>query len=486
MSEQVSLAASERQSEGKSANRNLRRSGYIPGVLYGGKDEPKKISIMEKDIVKATEIAGFATQILQISMDGKDVDVVVKEIQRHPATSRVLHADFMRVDPDSKITLVVPIRTLNDESCIGVKVSGGQVNHLINDIEISCLASNLPEQLEIDVQEMDIGDTVSLSEIKLPEGVEITILYHATDMAIGRPPRGHEAEGFLRLMSCTGVSMKGHPDLHAKHVIADDTSGLLFTANLDGNHGLNTGIEVGVRLSKEASQQLSEWHDTLFDSFPLELVISPTISELSKRKGTKLVQLPDGVLVSSVKQFDKIKRLLSEISEKSTVICKRKNRWIEPENKGDRWTPKPYESRVEVPSIDSGLLLDGINLMSKGKHIDVDLSENSDFGLHHAHIAPGKYNLSLLKPYTDDEILELIEQHLPVPKEGVALKEIFAKFKENISSPKEISFELNAKGFADYIQRKKNRGLLRVHEIKGQKIFPIKTEEDESVDSHSD
>ena len=181
MSEQVSLAASERQSEGKSANRNLRRSGYIPGVLYGGKDEPKKISIMEKDIVKATEIAGFATQILQISMDGKDVDVVVKEIQRHPATSRVLHADFMRVDPDSKITLVVPIRTLNDESCIGVKVSGGQVNHLINDIEISCLASNLPEQLEIDVQEMDIGDTVSLSEIKLPEGVEITILQQDED-----------------------------------------------------------------------------------------------------------------------------------------------------------------------------------------------------------------------------------------------------------------------------------------------------------------
>ena len=181
MSEQVSLAASERQSEGKSANRNLRRSGYIPGVLYGGKDEPKKISIMEKDIVKATEIAGFATQILRISMDGKDVDVVVKEIQRHPATSRVLHADFMRVDPDSKITLVVPIRTLNDENCIGVKVSGGQVNHLINDIEISCLASNLPEYLEIDVQEMDIGDTVSLSEIKLPEGVEITILQQDED-----------------------------------------------------------------------------------------------------------------------------------------------------------------------------------------------------------------------------------------------------------------------------------------------------------------
>ena len=331
--------------------------------------------------------------------------------------------------------------------------------------------------------ESGIGKQVVDELVKASQrGVEITILYHATDVAIGRPPREHEAEGFLRLMSCRGLSIKGHPNLHAKHVIADGTSGLLFTANLDGNHGLNTGIEVGVRLSNEASQHLSDWHDSLFDSFPLELVISPTSTELFKRKGTKLVRLPDAIMVSSVKQFDKIKQLLFEISENSTVICKRKDRWIEPENKGGIWTPKKYESRIEVPSIDSGLLIDGINLFSKGKHIQVDLSENSDFGLHHAHIAPGKYNLSLLKPYTDDEILELIEQHLPVPKEGVALKEIFAKFKENISSPTEISFELNAKGFADYIRRKKNRGLLRVHEIKGQKIFPIKTEEDESVD----
>jgi len=381
--------------------------------------------------------------------------------------------------PDSPSATANAIWTLDNRRMSLVKAIIDTIKSAKKTLRISTYALS---NAESGIGKQVVDELVNASQ----KGVEITILYHATDMAIGRPPRGHEAEGFLRLMSCTGVSMKGHPDLHAKHVIADDTSGLLFTANLDGNHGLNTGIEVGVRLSKEASQQLSEWHDTLFDSFPLELVISPTISELSKRKGTKLVQLPDGIMVSSVKQFDKIKQLLSEISEKSTVICKRKNRWIEPENKGDRWAPKPYESRVETPSIDSGLLLDGINLEGKGKHIDVDLSEDSNFGLHHAHIAPGKYNLSLLKPYTDDEILELIEQHLPVPKEGVALKEIFAKFKENISSPKEISFELNAKGFADYIQRKKNRGLLRVHEIKGQKIFPIKTEEDESVDSHSD
>ena len=181
MSDQISLAADERGVEGKSSSRALRRSGAIPCVLYGGKDEPLKISILEKEIVKAIEVPGFTAQIIKINLSGKEVDAVVKELQRHPATAKVLHADFMRVDPDSKITLTVPIRTINDDTCVGVKVSGGQVNHLINDIEIICLASNLPEFLEIDVQEMDIGDTVLLSGINLPEGVEIPALAQGED-----------------------------------------------------------------------------------------------------------------------------------------------------------------------------------------------------------------------------------------------------------------------------------------------------------------
>ena len=176
MSEQLTLVAQERSSEGKSFSRTLRRSGSIPAIVYGGKDQSKKIQILEKHIVKAVEIPGFSTQVLKISLASGDLEVVVKEIQRHPPTSRVIHVDFMRVDPDSKISLTVPIRTINDDICIGVKISGGQVNHLINDVEITCLASNLPEYLEIDVQEMDIGDSVLLSEITLPEGVEITIL----------------------------------------------------------------------------------------------------------------------------------------------------------------------------------------------------------------------------------------------------------------------------------------------------------------------
>ena len=176
MSEQVNLNAESREVEGKSSSRQLRRAGSIPAVIYGGKEEPLRISILEKDIAKASEIPGFATQILSISISGKEQNVIVKEIQRHPATQRVLHADLMRVDPDTKISISVPVRFINEDTCVGVKMHGGVVSHLINDIDITCLASNLPEYLEVDVETLDIGDSIFLSALNLPEGVEIPSL----------------------------------------------------------------------------------------------------------------------------------------------------------------------------------------------------------------------------------------------------------------------------------------------------------------------
>ena len=176
MSEQVNLNAENREVEGKSSSRQLRRAGSVPAVIYGGKEEPLRISILEKDIAKASEIPGFATQILSVSISGKEQNVIVKEIQRHPATQRVLHADLMRVDPDTKISISVPIRFINEESCVGVKMHGGVISRLINDIDITCLASNLPEYLEVDVESLDIGDSIFLSALNLPEGVEIPAL----------------------------------------------------------------------------------------------------------------------------------------------------------------------------------------------------------------------------------------------------------------------------------------------------------------------
>jgi len=176
MSDQVSLKAENREIQGKSSSRLLRRGGSVPAIIYGGSKEPLRISILEKDISKASSVPGFTTQILNISIAGNDENVIIKEIQRHPATERVLHADLMRVDPDTKISISVPIRFINEESCIGVKMHGGAISHLINDVDISCLASNLPEYLEVNVEELDIGDSVFLSALTLPEGVEIPIL----------------------------------------------------------------------------------------------------------------------------------------------------------------------------------------------------------------------------------------------------------------------------------------------------------------------
>ena len=314
-----------------------------------------------------------------------------------------------------------------------------------------------------------VDELVNASE----KGVEITILYHATDKAIGRPPREHEAVGFIRLMSCKGVSMRGHPDLHAKHVIADNSTGLLFTANLDGNHGLNTGIEVGVHLSKEASQHLAEWHDTLFDSFPLELVYSPTSTELANRQGTKLLELNTTLLCSS-REYDSVKARISAITESPVVLCKRDNRWIPPETKREQEKPKPYEPRVALPSIKSGYLVGGIQMSQDGKVVKAELSNTPDFALHHAHVKPGKYSIELIRPFTDDEILAMIENHLPASENGVALKEIIDTMKDLTSHPNlEIQFPLTPKGLNEYIQNNSNKGLLRSHEPQGQKLMPV-------------
>ena len=176
MSEQVNLNAVDRESEGKSTSRKLRREGSVPAVIYGGDQDPIRISILEKDISKASEIPGFATQILNISLDGKEQNVIVKELQRHPATQRVLHADLQRVNPDTKISISVPVRFIGEDTCIGVKMHGGAISRLINDIDITCLASNLPEYLEVDISELDVGDSIFLSSLSLPEGVEIPSL----------------------------------------------------------------------------------------------------------------------------------------------------------------------------------------------------------------------------------------------------------------------------------------------------------------------
>ena len=176
MSEQVNLNAEAREIDGKSSSRKLRNAGSVPAVIYGGETDPIKVSILEKDITKASEVPGFTTQILKITVSGEEQSVIVKELQRHPATQRFLHADLQRVNPDTKISITVPVRFINEDICVGVKTHGGAIARLINNIDISCLASNLPEYLEVDIAALDVGDSIFLSGLNLPDGVEIPSL----------------------------------------------------------------------------------------------------------------------------------------------------------------------------------------------------------------------------------------------------------------------------------------------------------------------
>jgi large subunit ribosomal protein L25 len=123
----------------------------------------------------------FFSQILTLMAEGTEQPAIVRDIQRHPATERVLHIDFQRIDVTEEIELDVPLHFINEETCVGVRRSGGSIMHNLNEVGIRCLPANLPEFIEVDMTHVDIGQAIHLSELKLPEGVQIVELIHGTD-----------------------------------------------------------------------------------------------------------------------------------------------------------------------------------------------------------------------------------------------------------------------------------------------------------------
>ena len=178
-SNDFTLEASPRQDVGKGASRRLRRNqDEIPAIIYGGGKDPANISLKHKDIMHAVENEAFFSHIITIKLGKSSESVVIKDLQRHPAKPRILHADFLRVLADQAIHVKVPLHFLNEEKCVGVKQSGGTVNHLLNELEISCLPKHLPEYIEVDVLNLDVGDSLHISDISLPEGVSSVDLSH--------------------------------------------------------------------------------------------------------------------------------------------------------------------------------------------------------------------------------------------------------------------------------------------------------------------
>ncbi len=197
--EEFELNCSVRTDLGKGASRRLRRlNGNIPAVLYGGRKNPVSLTIAHKDIIKATGNEAFFSHIITLDIDSKKEKAVIKALQRHPAKPFILHADFQRVSDNIEITVNVPLHFMNEDKCVGVKIGSGSILKTLNEIEVSCLPKNLPEYIEVDMLEIDIGDSIHLSDISLPEGVTSVALSHGEEndhsVATVQAPRAEHTE----------------------------------------------------------------------------------------------------------------------------------------------------------------------------------------------------------------------------------------------------------------------------------------------------
>ena len=177
MSESFIVVAETRVDEGKGASRRLRRlEGKMPAVIYGGDQEAQSLTLIRKDFEYMLENEACFSSILEVQVGGKSQNAIIKDIQRHPAKGFPMHADFLRVRMDQAIKVNVPLHFINEEQCTGVKLGGGMIQKQATDIEIQCLPKDLPEYLEVDMLDVELGQIVHLSDITLPEGAIATAL----------------------------------------------------------------------------------------------------------------------------------------------------------------------------------------------------------------------------------------------------------------------------------------------------------------------
>ncbi len=178
---QFEIIAEPREDMGKGASRRLRREGKVPGVVYGANKDAVSIMVRHNEISHHLENEAFYSHILTLQVGKAKEKVVLKDLQRHPYKPVVLHLDLQRIDEKEKLTMRVPLHFIHEDKCIGVKEGGGVVSHVMTDLEISCLPKDLPEYIEVDLADVNVGEGIHLADLKLPEGTEIAALMHGGD-----------------------------------------------------------------------------------------------------------------------------------------------------------------------------------------------------------------------------------------------------------------------------------------------------------------
>lgn len=174
MAQAAELKASARERVGKGAARELRREGLIPAVIYGDKKSPLAIAISYKDAMMRIHAGGFLSHIITVNVDGEKHKVIPRDYQLDPVRDFALHVDFLRIGKNTTLTIEVPVHFLNEEASPGLK-RGGVLNIVRHTVEVHCPADNIPESFEFDLTGLDVGDSVHISAITMPEGVVPTI-----------------------------------------------------------------------------------------------------------------------------------------------------------------------------------------------------------------------------------------------------------------------------------------------------------------------
>jgi large subunit ribosomal protein L25 len=197
MSNEIILNADLRVRTGTNKTREIRREdAMVPAIIYGNEEESKNIKLKLNELTKASENELFYTQVLKILLEGQEEKVVLKELQREPVKGKFLHADFQRVSRKTKLKVVVPFRFNGEEECEGVKTEGGVIAKAISEIEIACLAGDIPEAIEIDISNLMLNEAIRLSDLTLPEGAEIPGYDEENDQMVVsvNPPRAEVEE----------------------------------------------------------------------------------------------------------------------------------------------------------------------------------------------------------------------------------------------------------------------------------------------------
>jgi large subunit ribosomal protein L25 len=180
MNEDFDLIAEFREDQGKGASRRLRRQGKVPAIMYGGRRPPRALAFDHNKVLQQLEHESFYSSILTIKVGDNSQAAILKDVQRHPSKRQILHMDMQRIVGDEKIRMHVPLHFVGENVAPGVK-QGGTISRLMTDVEVSCLPKDLPEYLEVDISGLELDEMLYLSDVKAPDGVELTELAHGEE-----------------------------------------------------------------------------------------------------------------------------------------------------------------------------------------------------------------------------------------------------------------------------------------------------------------